>query len=138
LRRFVKAGPRAQNATPIGVHVLTFSNQQFSTLAEGRQAQAPLQIVAEWLAVRRALGNEPAVGFDQALRIARHVLERLKLYPEPASGPVDHALVHAVLNAGESGATRDQLNAGLNAFLSALPAAEAAFILFDACCETRK
>ncbi|MEP6503277.1 MAG: hypothetical protein ABJD97_08115 [Betaproteobacteria bacterium] len=109
---------------------------QFDALASQMQEAFLLECVADWVALReRIYGAPPRIGFDGALAVARHVQGRVAMLPQPPLQPVEYALIHTVLQAGERGARPDQLRRGIETYCRCLPSHDAGLILLEAICE---
>jgi hypothetical protein len=115
--------------------MLQLRSRQFEALAAEASAGFLLETVSEWFAIfERVHGKPTALPFDTAWAIAAHVVDQVDGLPQPASGPIHHALVHAVLSAAQAGASGIQLRRALTAFCRSLPSSDAGFMLFDLHC----
>lgn len=116
--------------------MLNFSPKQFATMAGDARKGFLLEAVSDWFAlVEACYQKSPRLTFDVAWNIADHLLDQIEGLPQPITGPVDYAFIRAVLDAAEAGTAPDQLRTAVATFCRALPADEAAFILFESMCD---
>lgn len=115
--------------------MLSISTEQFASLTNETRVGFLLETVSDWFGLFGACYGRPSrLHFEAAFEIGDYLLGKLEGLPQPTTERVDYAFIHTVLTAAEMGATPDQLRAGVAGFCRALPADEAAFILFEFIC----
>jgi hypothetical protein len=118
--------------------MLQIEKRQLACLADESQRQFVLATVVDWVAAFEVChAKPPRISFEEAEKVAGYLCESLArtMAPEMQEDPT-RDLIHRVLTAGEQGASAAQLRSAASAYAAALPAREAAEILFDWHCSS--